>query len=140
MGNIVCCVQKSPLEEIDSTEEIYIRETIQLFYRKMVPNEKLYKLMRKYFSINILDIDGLPLEWIEEQNYKLFVSELFNINDEVNSNILSYIKLEYNSIGNISKELCGGPHVKNTKELGHFHIKKEEASSAGVRRIKAVLE
>ena len=44
------------------------------------------------------------------------------------------------SIGNISKELCGGPHVKNTKELGHFHIKKEEASSAGVRRIKAILD
>ena len=43
------------------------------------------------------------------------------------------------TIGNISKELCGGPHVKNTKELGHFKIKKEEASSAGVRRIKAIL-
>ena len=41
---------------------------------------------------------------------------------------------------NISKELCGGPHVKNTKELGHFKIVKEEASSAGVRRIKAILE
>lgn len=44
------------------------------------------------------------------------------------------------SIGDVSKELCGGPHVKNTSELGHFRIKKEEASSAGVRRIKAVLE
>jgi len=44
------------------------------------------------------------------------------------------------SIGTISKELCGGPHVQNTKELGHFKIKKEEASSAGVRRIKAILE
>ena len=44
------------------------------------------------------------------------------------------------SIGDISKELCGGPHVKNTKELGHFKIIKEESSSAGVRRIKAVLE
>ena len=44
------------------------------------------------------------------------------------------------SIGDVSKELCGGPHVKNTKELGHFKIKKEEASSAGVRRIKAILE
>ena len=44
------------------------------------------------------------------------------------------------SIGDVSKELCGGPHVKNTSELGHFKIKKEEASSAGVRRIKAVLE
>ena len=44
------------------------------------------------------------------------------------------------SIGDVSKELCGGPHVKNTKELGHFKIKKEEASSAGVRRIKAILD
>lgn len=44
------------------------------------------------------------------------------------------------SIGNVSKELCGGPHVQNTKELGHFKIKKEEASSAGVRRIKAILD
>ncbi len=44
------------------------------------------------------------------------------------------------SIGDVSKELCGGPHVKNTNELGKFHIVKEEASSAGVRRIKAVLE
>ena len=44
------------------------------------------------------------------------------------------------SIGEISKELCGGPHVKNTKEIGKFKIKKEEASSAGVRRIKAIIE
>ena len=43
------------------------------------------------------------------------------------------------SIGKISKELCGGPHVKNTKELGRFKIKKEESSSSGVRRIKAIL-
>ena len=44
------------------------------------------------------------------------------------------------TIGDVSKELCGGPHVTHTKELGHFKIKKEESSSAGVRRIKAVLE
>ena len=44
------------------------------------------------------------------------------------------------SIGNISSELCGGPHVKNTSEIGKFKIKKEEASSAGVRRIKAIIE
>ena len=43
------------------------------------------------------------------------------------------------TIGNVSKELCGGPHVKNTSKLGKFKIKKEE-SSAGVRRIKAILE
>ena len=44
------------------------------------------------------------------------------------------------SIGDVSKELCGGPHVKNTSELGTFKIKKEEASSAGIRRIKAILK
>ena len=44
------------------------------------------------------------------------------------------------SIGDVSKELCGGPHVKHTGELGHFVIKKEEASSQGIRRIKAILE
>ena len=43
-------------------------------------------------------------------------------------------------IGDISMELCGGPHVSHTGELGHFKIKKEEASSAGVSRIKAILE
>ena len=43
-------------------------------------------------------------------------------------------------IGDVSMELCGGPHAHNTSELGHFKIKKEEASSAGVRRIKAILE
>ncbi len=43
-------------------------------------------------------------------------------------------------IGDVSLEFCGGPHVAKTGELGHFKIKKEEASSAGVRRIKAILE
>ena len=40
----------------------------------------------------------------------------------------------------VSREVCGGPHVEHTGALGHFRIKKEESSSAGVRRIKAVLE
>lgn len=44
------------------------------------------------------------------------------------------------SIGKFSKEVCGGPHVQNTKELNHFKIVKEESSSSGVRRIKAVLK
>ena len=44
------------------------------------------------------------------------------------------------TMGDYSKEICGGPHAKNTGDLGHFKIKKEQSSSSGVRRIKAVLE
>ena len=43
------------------------------------------------------------------------------------------------TIGDVSKEICCGPHVGNTKELGSFKIQKEQSSSAGVRRIKAVI-
>ncbi len=44
------------------------------------------------------------------------------------------------AIGEFSKEICGGPHVKRTSELGHFKIIKEESSAAGVRRIRAILK
>ena len=49
-------------------------------------------------------------------------------------------KVTVYTIGDFSKEICGGPHVKHTGELGTFKILKEESSSAGVRRIKAILE
>ena len=49
-------------------------------------------------------------------------------------------KVKVYTIGNFSKEICAGPHVKNISELGTFKIKKEESSSSGVRRIRAVLE
>ena len=49
-------------------------------------------------------------------------------------------KVKVYTIGKYSKEICGGPHAKTTGELHHFQIAKEEASSAGVRRIKAVLD
>ncbi len=49
-------------------------------------------------------------------------------------------KVKVYTIGDFSKEICGGPHVEHTGTLGHFRIVKEEAVSAGVRRIKAVLE
>ena len=49
-------------------------------------------------------------------------------------------KVKVYSIGDYSKEICAGPHVERTSQLGFFKITKEQSSSAGVRRIKAILE
>ncbi len=49
-------------------------------------------------------------------------------------------KVSVYSVGDFSIEVCGGPHVKNTKELGEFKIIKEEGIAAGIRRIKAIVE
>jgi alanyl-tRNA synthetase len=49
-------------------------------------------------------------------------------------------KVKVYSVGDFSREICGGPHAERTGILGKFKITKEESSSAGVRRIKAVLE
>lgn len=49
-------------------------------------------------------------------------------------------KVKVYTVGTFSKEVCGGPHIEHTGTMGHFRIQKEESSSAGVRRIKAVLE
>lgn len=98
---------------------------------------------------------------------KLTPEELATIENEVNNNIKKAIDVEFYElpiekakemgatgifddkygevvkvykIGDVSIEMCGGPHAKNTSELNKFKIVKEESSSAGVRRIKAVLE
>jgi len=98
---------------------------------------------------------------------KLTPEELLEIENEVNNNIQRAIDVEFYElpideakqmgatgifddkygdivkvykIGDVSIEMCGGPHVKNTSELNKFKIVKEESSSAGVRRIKAILE
>ncbi len=87
--------------------------------------------------------EDLVNEWIKE-GLDVTVKEMSK-SDAINSGAECMFIEKYPdivtvySIGNVSKELCGGPHVKNTSELGHFKIIKEEASSAGVRRIKAVL-
>ena len=72
------------------------------------------------------------------------------IDDAEKTGALMFNKEKYGNtvnvytIGNeesaVSRELCGGPHVENTKEIGHFKIIKEEASSAGVRRIRATVK
>ncbi len=66
--------------------------------------------------------------------------------DALKSGAMAFFKLKYPprvnvySVGDFSKELCGGPHVSHTAEIGKFKITKEEAVSAGVRRIRAVVK
>lgn len=68
-----------------------------------------------------------------------------SVEDAKNSGALGLFEDRYGdrvkvySVGNFSREICGGPHVQRTSELGEFKITKEESSSRGVRRIKAVL-
>lgn len=72
--------------------------------------------------------------------------ETMTFEEAVKSGALAFFKEKYPetvavySAGDFSKEICGGPHVPDTGEIGKFKITKEESSSAGVRRIKAILE
>ncbi|MAF13264.1 MAG: alanine--tRNA ligase [Parcubacteria group bacterium] len=83
----------------------------------------------------------------EQINNKLDVSfEEMSVEEAKEKNAIGVFEHKYADkvkvykMGDFSLEICGGPHVKNTGELGHFKITKEESSSAGVRRIKAVLQ
>lgn len=102
---------------------------------KMTDEEKervegiVNKRIGEALPVNVVE---LPIEEAEKTGALHFFGEKYG--DKVT---LYYIG---NTIEEaFSKEFCGGPHVKNTSELGHFKIQKEEAVSAGVRRIKAVL-
>ncbi|MBR0426756.1 MAG: alanine--tRNA ligase [Clostridia bacterium] len=79
--------------------------------------------------------DAIPVEHFEMKKDEAISQGAEAMFIEKYGDIVSVYK-----IGDVSLELCGGPHVSNTSELGHFRIKKEESSSSGVRRIKAILE
>jgi alanyl-tRNA synthetase len=98
---------------------------------KLTDEEKqaVEDLVNKYIE---QDIPVEHLEMNKEEALKMGAEAMFL---DKYGDIVSVYK-----IGDISIELCGGPHVEHTGVLGHFKIKKEEASSAGVRRIKAILE
>ncbi len=72
--------------------------------------------------------------------------EEMSLDEAVKQNAMGVFKAKYGdkvrvyTIGSVSKEICGGPHASRTGNLGKFKIIKEESSSAGVRRIKAILE
>ena len=100
------------------------------FPRKLTPEE----IKKVEDSVNEVIQKDLPVTK-EEMPYE----------EAVKTGALSFFKQKYPekvnvySVGNFSKELCGGPHVSRTSEIGHFKIIKEEAVSAGTRRIRAVV-
>src|SRR3989344_679651 len=103
-----------------------------------------FAFSRKLTSEEIKKVEDLVNEKIKEKIP--VIREEMSIEEAKKMGAKGVFEHKYGSIvsvytiGNFSKEICTGPHVKNTFELGHFKIIKEEASSAGVRRIKAVLE
>jgi len=99
---------------------------------------------RKLTVEEIRKIENLVNEKIK-QNLDVKCEQI-KLESAVKSGALSFFKEKYPdkvsvySINNFSKEICAGPHVKQTGELGDFKILKEKSSSAGVRRIKAILK
>ena len=100
------------------------------FDRKLTPEEKkeVEDLVNKKIQ------DAIPIEKLE-MSFKEAkdMGAQAEFEAKYDENVFVY------KMGDFSLEVCGGPHVNNTKELGIFKIKKEESSSAGVRRIKAIL-
>jgi alanyl-tRNA synthetase len=101
------------------------------FPRKLEAGElkKIEEEVNKIISENLeVTVNEMPLD----EAKRLGATGIFD--DKYESKVKVY------KIGGASLEICGGPHAANTRELGRFVIQKEESSSAGVRRIKAVLE
>ena len=110
-----------------------------------------FNFPRKLSDEEIKKIEALVNQKIKE-NLKVKREEI-PLNDAIKSEAQSEFNMKYPELvsvytiedqkdkkGWFSKEICTGPHVENTKEIGHFKIIKEESVSAGVRRIKAVVE
>ena len=141
-------------------------KTTKLHTATHLLNEALRKILSKDVKQRGSNITSERLRFDFSFDRKLTLEEIKKIEDLVNKKIQENLKVareemplkkafgsgaqgEFGAkypekvsvytIGNFSKEICTGPHVKNTKELGKFKIIKEESSSAGVRRIKATL-
>ena len=141
-------------------------ETTKLHTATHLLNEALRKVLRPDIKQRGSNITPERLRFDFNFERQLTMEELQKIENEVNRVIklkLPVIKKEMKreealkiahgefgakypekvsvySVGDYSKEICLGPHVQNTSQLGTFRIIKEESSSAGVRRIKGVLE
>ncbi len=142
-------------------------KTIKLHTATHLLNEALRKVLDKNIKQRGSNITSERLRFDFNFPRKLTEKEIKKVEELVNKKISQGLKVtseemplkkalkigirsEFNarypdivsiySIGNFSKEICTGPHVKNTNEIGKFKITKEESSASGIRRIKAVVE
>jgi len=142
-------------------------ETTKLHTATHLLNEALRRLVDKNIHQRGSNITPERLRFDFNYNQKLAPEQLKAVEDEVNKAIKKAMPVERKEmsvdeakkhgaqamfaekygekvsvykIGDYSFEICAGPHVKNTKELGKFKIIKEESIAAGIRRIKAILE
>ena len=142
------------------------KETIKLHTASHLLNEALRKVLRKDIRQKGSNITPERLRFDFNFERKLTEEEIKKVESLVNKKIKEAVPVsredmtfeeavekgaqaefttKYNdiisvySIGDFSMEVCAGPHVENTKELGKFKIIKEESAAAGIRRIKAVL-
>ncbi|MCH8945522.1 MAG: alanine--tRNA ligase [Nanoarchaeota archaeon] len=103
-----------------------------------------FSFSRKLTEKEIKNIENLINKQIK-RNLPVYYEEM-PYEDAIKSGALSYFRDRYPAVVKVytvkdfSKEICTGPHVENTKNLGKFKIVKEESSSSGIRRIKAILE
>ena len=110
-----------------------------------------FSFPRKLMPEEIQKIEDLANEAVRK-NYKVTKEEM-SYDEAIKSGALAFFKLKYSPIVNVftiggtepaevpfSRELCGGPHVSHTAEIGKIKITKEEAVSAGVRRIRAIVD
>ena len=103
-----------------------------------------FSFSRKLTEKEIKNIENLINKQIK-RNLPVYYEEM-PYEDAIKSEALSYFRDRYPPIVKVytvkdfSKEICTGPHVENTKNLGKFKIVKEESNSSGIRRIKAILE
>ena len=102
--------------------------------QKMTDEEKIE--VEKIVNEKIAE--GLPVGFIEMSKGEAEKVAVHSFNEKY-GDIVKVYSIGDETTGYFSREFCGGPHVSNTKELGHFKIQKEEAVSAGIRRIKAIL-
>ena len=107
---------------------------------KMTPEQKeeVERIVNKQIQ-KALPVD-FELMTVEEAKKKGAIGLFEDKYAQIDGGKIKVYKVGNDEKGIFSREICGGPHVSNTSELGSFKIKKEEASSAGVRRIKAIVK